>query len=227
VLASGQPQLVLLVGPPSIGKGHLLRAVRARAERAGRVVLPAQPTDTTAPWLVIDKSTAIGKFSEAATVPAPKSGFEIKRPQKPPGASGGYPVLTPADPARRPPGGQPAVVLIYGYWPDEVFGQWFTAEFAGQRAESVPRMTIIITATSADAEPLLRHPGLVDRVVDIAPLPPQTMLSELHAIDDQVSDKLTERELDLYAGALAREPSLLDAFLRLLPLTAEADDEAT
>src|ERR1700722_2490276 len=125
LLAGGQPQLVLLVGPPSIGKGHLLRAVRARAERAGRVVLPAQPTDTNAPWLVIDKSTAIGEFIKAATVPAPESGFEAAGPRTPPGASGGYPVLAPADPTRRPPGGQPVVVLIYGYWPDEMFSQWF------------------------------------------------------------------------------------------------------
>jgi hypothetical protein len=64
-------------------------------------------------------------------------------------------------------------------------------------------------------------------VVDIAPLPTETMLSELHAINDQISDKLTGRELDLYAEALAREPSLLDAFRRLLPLTAKADDEAS
>jgi AAA ATPase domain len=226
VLASGQPQLVLLVGAPGIGKGHLLRAVRARAARAGRVVLPAQPKDASAPWLVIDKKTTIEEFIEATTIPEPESGFETDRARRPPGASGEYPVLTSVGRTRRRPGGLPVVVLVYGYWPDEMFGQWFTAKFASQRAESVPRRTIIITATSADAEPLLRHPGLVDRVVNIVPLPAETMLSELHAINDQISDTLTERELDLYAEALASEPSLLDAFRRLLPLTGKADDEA-
>src|SRR3984957_477741 len=118
LLAGGQPQLVLLVGPPSIGKGHLLRAVRARAERAGRVVLPAQPTDTNAPWLVIDKSTAIGEFIKAATVPAPESGFEADRPRKPPGASGGSPGGGAGGPPPRPPGGEPGGGLIIVYWPD-------------------------------------------------------------------------------------------------------------
>jgi hypothetical protein len=227
VLASGQPQLVVLSGAPGIGKGRLLRAVRARAERAGRMVLPAQPDDANAPWLVIDKKTTIGEFIEATTVPEPESDFGEDRPRHA-GASGEYRVLTPADLARGGRSGdRPVVVLICGYWPDEEFGRWFTAEFAGLRARSVPRRTIIIAATKADGEPLLRHQGLVDRVMDIAPVRAETMLAELRSIDERISDKLMERELDTYAGALSEEPSLLGAFRRLLPLTGRGSDDAS
>jgi hypothetical protein len=227
VLASGQPQFVILIGAPGIGKGRLLRAVRARARHAGRAVLPAQSDDVSEPWLVIDKKTTIGKFIEATTVPEPESDFGGDRLRHP-GASGEYRVLTPADLARGgPPGDQPVVVLIYGYWPDDEFGRWFTAEFAGLRAQSAPRRTIIIAATRTDAEPLLRHQGLVDQVVDIAPVPTETMLAELRAIDERICDTLTERELDTYARALSDEPGLLGAFRRLLPLTGKTGDDAS
>ena len=228
VLASKRPQLVVVTGAPGIGKGRLLREARARAERAGCLVLPAQPADPRAPWLVIDKKTSIAEFAEATTVvPEPESDFDGDR-SRPWKASGAYRVLTPDDRSRGgPPRYRPVVVLVYGYWPDEEFGRWFTTEFAGKRDRATPPRTIIIAATRTDAEPLVRRQGLVDAVMQITPVSARTMLAVLRAIDERISERLTERELDAYSRALSDGPHLLNAFRRLLPLTSWSGDEAS
>lgn len=193
-LASGNPELILLVGGPATGKGRLLRELRTRAPGYRWSLVPAVPADERKPWLTADKQCTISWFSEELAK-AGEATAGLKR-------SGS------------------ALVLMYGYHPDEEFGRWFTREFLPRRKKGRKggqRCMVIVAASAADAEPLR---PLADRRVELGPLPREAVIAELLAIDAAIDDKLQGPELEMYADAIIADPSVTHALRHLLPLTS-------
>ena len=194
-LAEMRSGLVLVVGRPSTGKGRLIRELRARATMYPCVLVPAySSTDKSSLWLVINKQSTVEDFSEATVPPS-----ETRAESEP---STGHDF---------------ALVLVYGYRPDEKFHRWFTGEFLRSLATSSPPRMVVVAGTPEDVAELK---PLADRQIVLEPLSRNAVVTELRKISAAIADRLQERELELYADAVVADPSLLGALRHLLPLTA-------
>lgn len=195
VLADGRSRLVLLVSGPNMGKGRLLRELRARTAAYPCTLVPADPSDDEGvPYLIVNKLSTVDDFRRLTTAP---SDAEVNR-----------------EGSKR---SDFNLILIYGYRPDEDFHEWFSREFIPQLAEASPPRKVIVAAGTDDVAQL---EGLADRKVVLGPLPREAVLAELHAIDTAIADKLQPSELEVYVDAIVSDPSLFTALRHLLPLTS-------
>jgi hypothetical protein len=198
VFARGKPAFVLLIGEPRMGKDRVLREVRARIARYPYVVIPeASPSDDR-PWLTIDKRTTPETFSAAIPPSRSDTGPSLEEP----GSERKRHWLVDL-----------TVILVYGYQPDKRFDAWFTQEFLPElRTSNSPRI-VLLAGYPSDVRHLER---LADERVLLGPLPRAAVEADLRAFNDEITDKMDDRELQMYADGVAKDPSLLVALRTLL-----------
>jgi hypothetical protein len=163
--------------------------------------LPAVSSDEEhVPWLVIDRKVTADIFRETIS----PANFDDGN-------------LSSADtwqPERR---AAFDLILIYGYRPEEDLHEWFTRQFLAGADDTARTRLVVVAGSAGDVTAL--EPLSYAKVM-VGPLQRDAVLAELHTIDEAISDRLEDREFDLYSDGIATDPSLLGALRHVLPLTS-------
>lgn len=197
VVSRGEPAFILLIGEPRMGKDRVLRELRTRIASYPYFVVPeASAASGDPPWLTIDKQTTPDTFSAEITPSRPD---EVPSPEA---TGSNSPWLVDL-----------YVILVYGYRPDKRFDAWFTQEFLPRLRTARPPRIVVLAGYASD----VRHlEPLADKRVLLGPLARAAVEADLRALNNEITEKMDEPELQAYTDAVAKDPALLVALRTLL-----------
>lgn len=107
------------------------------------------------------------------------------------------------------------LILIDSYQPDNPFETWFLGQYIPEVKRAVPPVVTVVAGYSGDLKALGEF---ADRKIELGPLPVQATTVYFSSLNQQIEEKMTDKEIMAYAEASAGALSLIGALTRLLLL---------
>jgi hypothetical protein len=107
------------------------------------------------------------------------------------------------------------LILIDGYQPNKEFETWFLQDYLHEIKRVMFPIVIVVAGYSGDLAALTKF---ADRIVELDELQIQTTTDYFRDLNNHIEVKMEEKEIQAYAVESAKDPSLIDALTRLLPL---------
>ncbi|WP_448642789.1 ATP-binding protein [Geodermatophilus sp. URMC 63] len=201
-LSRHQAGFLLITGAPRMGKARMLAEVRRRAAERGYPVFPERADLSEGlEGALVDSRTTVEQFIQSI------SGSRDRQSAEEPAGTLGL-----------------GVVLVQGYHPTEWVDRWFTDEFlAFLTTTPMPRL-VVLAGYAGDTTHLERF---ADYRINLGPLPPDAVTAWLASVNAGLLEPLADRELEVYAEAICRDPGILLGLHHLLSLETAPRAEAT
>jgi hypothetical protein len=200
VIAAGKSALIIVTSDPNMGKSSLLGAFGQRAKQRDYIVFPEATTpEGFSTSISIDRKITKEEFRQAISLPLTAG------------------AITNTD--LYEVNSKSALILIDGYRPQQEFEDWFINEFILQSAAATPPRIVVVAAAASDVERLKPY---ATKEMLLKPIARRAIVTYLHTLNDTLQDKMQEKEIRVYAGALCQKPSLIEALGRLLKIDSSA-----
>jgi hypothetical protein len=212
-LEARSPALLLVAGPPGIGRTHLIDAAGRAARGMGYTVIDNGDSVAVEPTT---KSSDFRRIVAALLGAADQAADEAGPPGKGEAAgllrhvAGG--LIKPAADARAVTrllqGRAPVVLLIDGYAPSTAMSGWFADALMPRLLASAAPPVIVMVADSLDAMSKLRPRAA--EVIELGPLDREAVASHLRAAGASLRPPLTDGEVAAYCDAIAADIGVLE-----------------
>ena len=107
------------------------------------------------------------------------------------------------------------LILIDNYQPSEAFEDRLLQHCIPETRRAASPVVIVVAGYSGDLAALAES---ADRRIDLGPLPIQATTKYFSSLNDDIEMQMPKEEIQAYAAASAKDPSLVDAFTRVLRL---------
>jgi len=107
------------------------------------------------------------------------------------------------------------LILIDSYQPEKKIETWFLGHYIPGMRRATSPVVIVVAGYSGDLAALAEA---ADRRIELGPLPIQATTEYFSSLNNHIEVRMQEKEVEAYASASAKDPSLIDALTRLLKL---------
>lgn len=209
-LSGARPATILLSGPAGMGKSRLMHVAREMATQEGWRVAPEGDGEN----LVASPEMTSEDFEDRV-----RGALGIRDARSQSRTQEG--VITQRLDLPRQLGMRPTFLVLDGYAPGEEFRFWFERRFLSELERWGRPVVVLVADLPSVIEPLAaRLPGALH--LSLGPLPVDAVRAHLAEVHREANPPLETKELDAYAAAAAADPQVLNALLRVLPLSSAA-----
>jgi AAA ATPase-like protein len=237
VFSEPTPALLVISGDPGTGRSHLLAALQAVANESGfrSIGVDEQffvgPATTTSDVLRVLEATLEDRAGVEREDDGPTAGSEqpTSKAGGLAGAVSSFATRT-VDLLRRSvvetriftilDHAAPLMLAVDGYSASTAFDHFMVGRLVpALRSRKVP-VVIVVTGSAESTKNLSASADLVEA---LGPLDVDEVRTHFEALASNIVPAVTDAELDAYATAASKAPSLLDAFARVFDVLAAAD----